>query len=151
WAREGHRGPSSLRPAQVRHDQAVSGGDMITLYQFATSPFTEKVRRALAYKGLTYEIHEVRRGAVAKGDYADVSPTGKFPAILHDGKAVWDSTDILEHLDRAFPDRPLLPDDPRDRALAHVIEDWADESLYFYELTVRLAWPHNVDAVLEEF
>jgi|KBSSwiStaDraftv2_1062776.scaffolds.fasta_scaffold06638_2 glutathione S-transferase len=124
---------------------------MLTLYQFATSPFTEKVRRALAYKGVAYEVHEVRRGAVPGGEYAHVSPTGKFPAILHDGKAVWDSTDILEHLDQAFPQRPLAPESVRDRALAHVIEDWADESLYFYEVLIRLAWPQNVDAAVELF
>lgn len=127
------------------------GTEMITLYQFATSPFTEKVRRALAYKGLAFEVHDVDRDAAREGKYADVSPTGKFPAIVHDGKAVWDSTDILEHLDAAFPERPVLPQDPRERALAHVIEDWADESLYFYEMTVRLAWDHNLDAALDEF
>ncbi len=124
---------------------------MITLYQLATSPFTEKVRRALAYKGLAYEVHEVERGAVAEGKYAAVSPTGKFPAIDHDGHAVWDSTDILIYLDKAFEDRPLIPADIRDAGLAHVIEDWADESLYFYEMTMRLAWEHNLESALDEF
>ena len=124
---------------------------MITLYQFATSPFTEKVRRALNYKGLAFEVHEVDRAAAPGGRYAHVSPTGKFPALDHDGKAVWDSTDILEYLDRAFPERPVFPAKPHDRALAHVVEDWADESLYFYEMTMRLAWPHNLEAALDEF
>lgn len=124
---------------------------MITLYQLATSPFTEKVRRALAYKGLAYEVHEVERGAVAEGKYAAVSPTGKFPAIDHDGHAVWDSTDILIYLDKIFEDRPLIPTDIRDAGLAHAIEDWADESLYFYEMTMRLAWEHNLEAALDEF
>jgi glutathione S-transferase len=124
---------------------------MITLYQFATSPFAEKVRRALAYKGLDYTLHEVDRAAVPSGAYAAVSPTGKFPAIEHDGLAVWDSTDILDHLETAFPDRPLSPESSRDRALAHVLEDWADESLYFYEMLVRLTWPHNLDAAMDEF
>ncbi len=124
---------------------------MITLYQFATSPFTEKVRRALAYKGIAFEIHEVDRAAVPGGKYAHVSPTGKFPAIEHDGVAIWDSTDVIRHLDAAFPNRPLIPADPRDAALAHVIEDWADESLYFYEMTMRLGWAHNLYASLDEF
>jgi len=57
----------------------------------------------------------------------------------------------LEHLDQAFPQRPLAPESVRDRALAHVIEDWADESLYFYEVLIRLAWPQNVDAAVELF
>lgn len=124
---------------------------MIVLYQFATSPFAEKVRRALDYKRIDYTIEDVVRRDVAGGRYAAVSKTGKFPAIDHDGHAVWDSTDIIRHLDEAFPDRPLIPADPRDAAMAHVIEDWADESLYFYEMTMRLAWPHNLESGIDEF
>jgi glutathione S-transferase len=126
---------------------------MITLFQFATSPFAQKVRRALAYKGLAYRIEEVVRADVAGGRYAHVSPTGKFPAILTaGGTAVWDSTDIVRYLDEIAPERPLVPRAPRDAALAHVFEDWADESLYFYEMTMRLAWPHNLDGpALDEF
>lgn len=123
---------------------------MITLYQYATSPFCEKVRRALAFKGLDYEIHEVERFAPEK--YVDISPVGKYPVIDHDGTKVFDSTDIVEYLDASFPDEPLLPSDPMQAALAHVIEDWADESLYFYEMTMRLAWQHNLEKrVVHEF
>ncbi len=122
---------------------------MITLYQFQTSPLCEKVRRILNYKQLPFEIHEVPRAKVA--DYEHVSPTGKFPALEEDGKAVWDSTDIAHHLEAAHPDRPLIPSDPRDAAIVHVIEDWADESLYFYEMTMRMAWEHNAKIVVEEF
>ena len=122
---------------------------MITLYQFATSPLCEKVRRILNYKQLPFEIHEVPRAKVA--EYAKVSPTGKFPAIDDDGTAVWDSTDIAHHLEERAPERPLVPSDPRDAALVHVIEDWADESLYFYEMTMRIAWEHNAPRVVDEF
>ncbi len=122
---------------------------MIFLYQFATSPLCEKVRRILNYKQLEFEIHEVPRAKVA--DYADVSPTGKFPAIRDGEKAVWDSTDIAHHLEAVAPERPLIPSDPRDAAMVHVIEDWADESLYFYEITMRVAWEHNAPRVAEEF
>jgi len=123
---------------------------MITLYQYPTSPFCEKVRRALAYKGLDYEIHDVERFAPEK--YAEVTPVGKYPVIDHDGTKVFDSTDIIEYLDEHFPQKPLLPADPAQAALAHVIEDWADESLYFYEMTMRLAWEHNCEKrVVHEF
>jgi glutathione S-transferase len=36
----------------------------------------------------------------------------------------------------------VAPDDPRDAGLATILEDWADESLYFYDLTMR-PWPQN--------
>lgn len=49
---------------------------MITLYQFATSPFTEKVRRALNYKGLAFTVHEVERAAAPGGKYAKIWRNG---------------------------------------------------------------------------
>ncbi len=122
---------------------------MITLYQFATSPLCEKVRRILNYKGLDFEIHEVPRTEVAK--YERVSPTGKFPAIDDEGTPVWDSTDIAHYLEAKAPTPALLPSDPREAAMVHVIEDWADERLYFYEITMRVAWEHNASKVAEEF
>ena len=124
---------------------------MITLYQFATSPFAEKVRRALNYKGLDFEVHEVARPRVAEGDYKHVSPTGKFPAIRDGDAVVWDSTDIVYHLEATHGGPSLIPSNARDAALAHAIEEWADESLYFYEMTMRLTWEHNLAAALEEF
>ena len=124
---------------------------MITLYQLATSPFTEKVRRALNYKGIAFDVHEVDRARAREGEYRSVSPTGKFPAILDDGKPVWDSTDIVHYLEAKGEGPSLVPSKPREAALAHAIEEWADESLYFYEMTVRLSWEHNLEAALDEF
>jgi len=123
----------------------------ITLYQFATSPFTEKVRRALNYKGLEFDVHDVDRMKARSGGYAEVSESGKFPAIVHDGAVVLDSTEIIYHLEGASPEPALVPANARDAALAHAIEEWADESLYFYEMTMRLTWEHNLEAALDEF
>ena len=90
---------------------------MIQLYQFKTSPFTEKVRRAMNYKGIAFDVVEVERAAVPEGKYADVSPTGKFPCIMDAKQAVWDSTDIIHHLEAKNTDKPLVPADARDAAL----------------------------------
>lgn len=114
---------------------------MITLYQFASSPLCEKVRRILAFKRVDYRIHEVERAKAH--ELKHLSPFGKFPALDDNGIAVCDSTDIAHHLEAHFPERPLIPADPAQAAMVHIIEDWADESLYFYEITMRLAWEHN--------
>lgn len=124
---------------------------MLTLYQFSTSPFTEKVRRALNYAQLSFDAHEVIRADVPNGTYKKVSPTGKFPALLDDETPVWDSTDILIHINGLSPALPIIPIDAKQQAFAHVIEDWADESIYFYEVLMRLSWPHNLENALEEF
>ncbi len=114
---------------------------MITLYQFEISPFCDKVRRVLHVKGQPYTIREVKLSEA--GRLRQISPTGKYPVIDHDGRLITDSTDIARHLERAFPAPRLVPADPAAAALVHVLEDWADESLYFFEMTMRLMWPEN--------
>jgi glutathione S-transferase len=50
--------------------------------------------------------------------------------VLKDGSEVIpDSTEIARYLDEKYPDRPLIPSDPRQRGLCLALEDWADESL----------------------
>lgn len=113
---------------------------MIRLYQFEISPYADKVRRALRLKGIAFDVVEVPVSNPRR--YRHISPTGKFPALLHPGGVIVDSTDILAWLDLHQPEPRLSPDDPSDRALATILEDWADEALYFYDLTMR-CWPHN--------
>jgi glutathione S-transferase len=115
---------------------------VITLYQFEISPYCDKIRRVLHWKGLEYEVREVPLAA-ARSTAKRINPAGKLPCLDHDGRIVADSTDIAYYLEEAFPEPPLLPKDPRDRALCHFFEDWADESLYFYEMRLRFTFPHN--------
>jgi glutathione S-transferase len=114
---------------------------MITLYQFQVSPFCDKVRRILQWKRLEHRIEEVplaRALGVRK-----INPTGKLPCLEHDGTFIADSTDIAYYLEAKFPEPPILPKDAAERALCHVLDDWADESLYFYEMRLRFTLPHN--------
>jgi glutathione S-transferase len=106
----------------------------IIFYDWPYSPFCMKVRAILDYKRLKYErVNPVGRiGAIRRR-----GGIGKVPAIEIDGELIVDSTDIAYELDLRFPDPPLLPGDPRERALCHAIEDWADESLYFIGLYYR--------------
>jgi glutathione S-transferase len=50
------------------------------------------------------------------------------PALRHDGEMVTGSTAILEHLERQFPEPPLLPEDAHqcEQALA-IVRHWDDE------------------------
>jgi glutathione S-transferase len=115
---------------------------MITLYQFEISPFCDKIRRILHVKGQPYEVREV---PVSRSFRAipRVNPIGKLPCLDHDGHRVADSTDIALYLEEKFPQPPLFPADPQQRALCLVLEDWADEALYFYEMALRFTIPHN--------
>lgn len=112
------------------------------LTQFAQSPFADKVRRGMRYKGLPFEIDEIPLKQVAT--VARQSPTGKLPTLeLDDGRLLVDSTTILRTLESLHPEPALLPEQPALRALCHILEDWADESLYFYQMCLRFNFPHN--------
>ncbi|MFQ5699586.1 MAG: glutathione S-transferase family protein [Myxococcota bacterium] len=115
---------------------------MIRLYQFEISPFCDKIRRVLHVKRQRYEIVEVPISR-SLSSVRRVNPIGKLPTLEHDGRIVADSSDIARYLEEVFPEPSLLPSDSRERALVHVLEDWADESLYFYEMTLRFTLPHN--------
>lgn len=115
---------------------------MIVLHQLEESPFCDKIRRALNWKRIPYTIHEVPL-LQAMTSYKKVNPIGKVPALEIDGRVIADSTDIAYELDERWPERPLVPRDPAERALCHFLEDWADESLYFYEMRLRFTFARN--------
>jgi glutathione S-transferase len=107
---------------------------MITLYGPRQAPFTEKVRRALIYKGFAFELVEPE----GPEDYKRWSPkTGMLPVLDLHGESIPDSTDILLRLDRERPDPPLLATDPTVAAQQRQLEEWADESFLFYYLKYR--------------
>jgi glutathione S-transferase len=114
---------------------------MLTIHQYHLSPYNEKVQRMLNYKGIPFEERYwllVDRKKVEK-----LNPTGKLPALEHEGHMVCDSTDVVHYIEQSFPERPLIPSDPKLRGQVHVLEDWADESLYFYEMHLRFTTPGN--------
>ena len=105
----------------------------IRFYDWPWSPFCMKVRLILDYKNLDYE----RVSPLASSGLLRRNGTGKVPAVEIDGAFITDSTDIAYALDERFPNRPIIPQNERDRALCHALEDWADEGLYFVGLYYR--------------
>ena len=110
----------------------------IVLHQWAISPFCGKVRRILEHKRLPFEVVEYNglRARKAKG----LTPVGKLPVIDYGDERVHDSSEIARFLDVKHPDPPLYPADPQERAQAHFWEDWADESLYWFEIYFRFMY-----------
>ena len=86
------------------------------------SPYCNKVRWALALKGLAFDT-------VTTTAFGKYSRTGKLPVLAVDGERVHDSTEILARLERLCPEPALVPHDRRLAAQATMVEEWADESL----------------------
>ncbi len=115
----------------------------IILHQWEISPFCGKVRRILDFKGLDYQIKEYNGWRVLAA--GRLSPAGKLPVLEYDGELIQDSSCIAAFLEARHPEPPLFPKGGRDAHLAHVFEDWADESLYWYEVYFRFMWPEGAE------
>lgn len=113
----------------------------IVLHQLEISPFCDKVRRTLHYKGLPFEVRNIPMGELGK--LKKLSSIGKVPILEINDDVFIDSSDICYELERRFPEKSILPIAPKEKALVNIMEDWADESLYFFEMTMRFTWTHD--------
>ena len=95
---------------------------MLRLYRFRYSTNVERVALALAYKGLEVESVEVDPGD--RAPVRAVSGQDLVPVLIDGDEVIADSTRILHHLERRFPDPPLFPADPARAAEVEVFLDW---------------------------
>jgi glutathione S-transferase len=106
----------------------------------------EKVARGLQWKGLAFE----RVPLTDPVQLRRWSPqTGKVPVLEIDGERVYDSTLILRRLEALAPDPSLWSPEPATAARQRLLEDWADESLYWQLMAERWC-PQSRNATLDE-
>jgi glutathione S-transferase len=101
---------------------------MLELYQFELSHFSEKVRLVLDYKGLAYRKIEVVPG-MGQLDLFRLSGQRQVPVLKDGNTVVSDSTAIALYLDKTYPDRPIIPTNPQQKATCLLLEQWADNSI----------------------
>jgi glutathione S-transferase len=103
---------------------------MIKLCGFRISNYHNKVRIALLEKGVAFEEDENVKPS-QEGDYLAKSPMGKVPYLEVNGTRLRESSAILEYLEDAYPQKPLLPTNPLARARVR-------ELVIFIELHLEL-------------
>jgi glutathione S-transferase len=114
---------------------------MVVLYEHPLSPFAQKVKIALAEKGIAFES---RLPDIVGGDldeFASLNPRREVPTLIDDGLSVFDSTIILEYLEDRWPTPPLLPASPADRARVRTLEELCDtyyEAINWAVMEVRV-------------
>lgn len=102
---------------------------MLKLYSYFRSSASYRLRIALALKGLPYEmvaVHLLKDGGEQhQPAYRSVNPAGLVPALQDGDTVLTQSLAIMEYLDEAYPESPLLPQGvlsrARVRALALII------------------------------
>jgi len=97
----------------------------IKLYGYSTSPYVRKVAACLYYKQLPFE--HVPVNPVDPSNVIEITGKRQVP-VLTIGEA-WktDSTPIAMWLDELYPERPLLPSGPEQRAAILKIDDWISD------------------------
>jgi len=88
---------------------------MIKVCGFRVSNYHNKVLIALLEKGVPYE-EDCNVKPSQKPEYLALSPMGKVPFMEVGGTRLIESEVILEYLEDAYPQKPLLPKDPLARA-----------------------------------
>ncbi|OYW60815.1 MAG: hypothetical protein B7Z40_19500 [Bosea sp. 12-68-7] len=106
----------------------------MTLYSGPLSLFARKVEIALREKGLPFERVMVPFNQTTGYDpkhpeVLALNPKGQVPVLSDAGLVLYDSTVIVEYLDEAYPEIPLYPGSPAERARCRLDELFADEIL----------------------
>ena len=121
-----------------------------TLYASPVSTYCAKVRIVLRIKNIQFQ--EVTPpdgyGSVA---YREIVPMGSIPGLVDDQVAMSESEAIVEYLDERYPDPPLLPRDPAQkahaRAVSRVHDCWVEPQLR--GLFSHVAPVHRVEHAVE--
>ena len=101
---------------------------LLILLEHPLSSYVQKVKIALREKGVSFaaEIpHELGSGR-AGGAFKAANPRIEVPVLIDGEVRIFESTVIMEYLEERWPDPPLLPRDPADRAFARITEDVCD-------------------------
>ena len=94
----------------------------IKLISMYLSPWSERVRWALAFTGLPYEKENSEPG-VDEEKIRKLPGQTLVPVLIIDGKVIPDSTAILEWLEASRPEPALLPRSEKDRAQVTLWEE----------------------------
>jgi glutathione S-transferase len=111
------------------------------------SPYVRKVLACMHLKGLVYEIDPITP-FFGNDEFRRLSPLSRIPVLIDGDFCTSDSAVICAYLDEAYPGAPLLPADPKDRARARWLEEFADTrlgdlfiwGLFYQKLVHPLVW-----------
>lgn len=101
----------------------------ITLYDAPRCPFCARTRIVLAEKGIPHETVTIDLADRPAWLVERNPPDGRVPVLEEDGWVLPESAVIDEYLEERYPDPPLLPDDPGERAAVRLLVFRFDETL----------------------
>lgn len=102
-----HLGPGSICPP-------LAPG-VLRCYSMKYCPFAQRTRLVLLAKNIKHEVINVNL-ATKPGWLFEKNPVGKVPILEQDGKLLYESLITCEYLEDMYPNPPLYPLDPWQKA-----------------------------------
>ena len=125
----------------------------LTIIGSYVSPYVRKVLACMNLKGLPFQVDPITP-FYGNEEFRQLSPLCRIPVLVDGDFSCSDSSVICAYLDEAYPGHALFPADPKDRARARWLEEFADTRLgdvfiwgLFYQKIVHpLVWGEPGDA-----
>lgn len=100
------------------------------LYGSSLSPYVRKVLAFAAEKGVELEVQPTGAGlGQPSEEFLAASPLRKMPALRDGDYTLADSSAIIHYLEAKFPERPLIPEEPKARGRTIWFDEYADTVL----------------------
>ena len=93
---------------------------------YAMSVFVTLREKSLAFDTLTVDLDAAQQHAA---DFAQLSLTQRVPTLVEGDFALSESSAITEYLEQAYPQTPVYPADPKQRARARQVQAWLRSDL----------------------
>ena len=96
---------------------------MLKLYYHPMSAPSRCVRITLLEKELEFELVEINLdGEQFKPEFLAINPFHHVPVLVDDGFNIIESLAILDYLEAKYPTPAMLPKDPKDIAIARMVQ-----------------------------
>jgi glutathione S-transferase len=99
---------------------------VLTLYDADRCPYCARVRIVLSEKGLEHETVVVDLDDRPAWIY-EKNPLGRVPVLEEDAFVLPESAVIMEYLEERYPEPPLWPADPAERASGRLLVERFDQ------------------------
>jgi glutathione S-transferase len=112
-------------------------------YASEVSYFSAKVRPALRYKGVPF-VEILATPPTYREVIVPRTGLAMIPVVVTpEDETIQDSSDILDAIERRFPEPPLYPSTPLQRVVCYLVELYADEFLILPALHYRWSFPES--------
>ena len=124
----------------------------LTIIGSYVSPYVRKVLACMNLKDISYEVDPITP-FFGDEEFRRRSPLCRIPVLIDGDFSISDSSVICAYLDETYPGHALLPADPKDRARARWLEEYADTrlgdlfiwSLFYQKVVKPLVWGEPTD------